>query len=159
MSSVNFFYSVFWWIWNVSFLKKKKKRNMFDSQSWMFLFPLLLCPPLPLTLITWCCLTCVFPLCSRVRVLTSLTSILAASFLKPWTTGPTPAHWPPLLSSKVWPGSCSKNPSPLAVSRSVCSSQGERLVQAEGLDLWKQTDLGFHPPAAPGTSNSAYRCS
>ena len=152
MSSVNFFYSVFWWIWNVSF---KKKEGIWLSKLNVSVSPSPASPrPLPPTLITWCfnlCLCLVFQGKSTDFPNFDPGSLLP-NVLDYWTY-PGSLTTPPLLESVTWV--VLKEPISVSSQQVRLLKSGEHLVQVEGLDLWKQTDLGSNPPAAPGSSNSA----
>ena len=121
----------------------------------MFLLPLLLRPPAPspLTLIT--CLCLVFQGKSTGFPSFDPGSLLP-NVLDYWTY-PGSLPTPPLLESVTW--IVLKEPISVSSQQVRLLKSGEHLVQAKGLDLWKQTDLGSNPPAAPGAAIVLSRCS
>lgn len=121
----------------------------------MFLLPLLLRPPAPspLTLIT--CLCLVFQGKSTGFPSFDPGSLLP-NVLDYWTY-PGSLTTPPLLESVTW--IVLKEPISVSSQQVRLLKSGEHLVQAKGLDLWKQTDLGSNPPAAPGAAIVLSRCS
>uniref|UniRef100_A0A4W2CAS3 Carbonic anhydrase n=1 Tax=Bos indicus x Bos taurus TaxID=30522 RepID=A0A4W2CAS3_BOBOX len=81
---------------------------------------------------------------------------LLPNVLDYWTY-PGSLTTPPLLESVTW--IVLKEPISVSSQQVRLLKSGEHLVQAKGLDLWKQTDLGCNPPAAPGAATMLSRCS
>lgn len=103
MSSVNFFYSVFWWIWNVSFFKKKKKEDVWLSKLNVSVSPSPASPPPPHSdhvMLFNLCLSLVFQGKSADFPNFNPSSLLPKA-LDYWTY-PGSLTTPPLLESVTW---------------------------------------------------------